>query len=583
MEFKMKLLFPFFIICIVAFSFSVADGQTNKYNSLSESGDTTYSANNGYIDSLKTELKKIEHAYYLFKTRVDTTKDLTEADRQELQKLSDSLEKIGEEIRDYTNNAAQLADEAANIYDIGNLNIHKGDYTLSDDQTINDNVEVLNGDAFIYGTIHGDILVVNGDAFVRSGAKIDGDIIVVNGKAHVSEDAMVSGNVIEREGSDLRERHSFVNKLKFTEHPDIWQNHDFLFEHLAANYNRVDGLFLGVGSEKDYFWDGADDISPYGFLGYAFSLHRWRGQFGIDKWFGNEDRFELGAEGHSLTASKDYWIIGPKENFVYSILAREDFMDYFNRQGASFHAAQYYQMNSRITLSYDVDKYSSLPKDTKWSLFGGRKVFRDNPAIEEGWLRSFIVDIEHRNYTGGDSRKEGWIGDLRVEKTVSGAFDFTMLTFDGARYQPLFTGLKLNMRMRAGTSSGMLPLQRSYQLGGFNSLNAFPLKAFPGDSLGNRMLLLNVEFLFSPDLFKHSSFFPINTFTLILFSDVGQVQDAGKSAGLTGGWNTITASGFKSDYGIGVGSSDGNFRIFLAWRTDVAASPTFGIRLSRPF
>jgi hypothetical protein len=579
----MKRLFPLFVICITIISLSTVNAQTDSSNSFRKSVDTTYTINNGYIDSLKTEMKKIERAYYLFKSRVDTTKDLTEGDRQELQKLSASLEKIGGELLELTNSASQLGDEAANIYDIEDLHIYKGDYTLSDDQTISDNIEVMNGDAFIYGTIHGDLLVVNGDAYVRSGAKIDGDIIVVNGKAHVSDDASVSGNVIEREGSDLKERNTFVRKLSFTEHPDIWQNHDFLFDHLAANYNRVDGLFLGLGGEKDYFWDGADDISPYGFFGYAFNLHRWRGQFGIDKWIGNEDRFEVGAEAHSLTDSKDNWIIGPKENFVYSILAKEDFMDYFNRQGASFHVAQYYQMNTRITLSYDVDKYSSLPKTTKWSLFGGHKVFRDNPAIEEGWMRSIIVDLEHRGYTGGDSRKEGWVADLRGETTLSGEYDFRMVTLDAARYQPIFRGLQLNMRFRGGTSSGMLPLQRSYQLGGFNSLNAFPLKSFPADSLGNRMLLLNVEFLLSPDLFKHSRFFPLNTFTLILFSDVGEVQDAGSSAGVTSGWNIITASGLKSDYGIGVGSSDGNFRIFLAWRTDIATSPIFGIRLSRPF
>ncbi len=578
----MKRSFPLFVICAIVFCLSSAKAQTGKSDSLTASEDTTFSANAGYIDSLKVELKKIEHAYYLFKSRVDTTKDLTEADRQELDRLSASLERIGGELRYLTSSASQLGDEAADIYDIGNLNIHKGDYTLSDDQVVNDNVEVLNGDAFIYGTIRGDILVVNGDAYVRAGARIDGDVIVVNGKAHVSDDAEVSGNVIEREGNDLQQRRTFVGRLKFTEQPDIWQNHDFLYDHLAANYNRVDGLFLGLGGEKDYYWDGADDISPYGFVGYAFNLHRWRGQFGIDKWFGNEDRFELGAEGHSLTDSKDYWMIGPKENFVYSIIAKEDFMDYFDRQGASFHVAQYYEMNSRITLSYNIDKYSSLPKTTKWSLFGGHKVFRENPAIDEGWMRSVIIDLEHRSYDG-DSRKVGWVADLRGESTISGAYDFKMLSLDAVRYQPIFRGLQLNVRFRGGTSDGTLPLQRSYQLGGFNSLNAFPLKSLPSDSLGNRMLLLNVEFLLNPDLFKRSSFFPLNTFTLILFGDVGQVHDAGSSAGLTDGWDLMTASGFKSDYGIGVGSSDGNFRVFLAWRTDRAASPVFGIRLSRPF
>lgn len=570
-------------VCAVIFSFFAGEAYCRFSTSHDYYQDTTSSSRNGYIDSLKTELKEIEHAYSLFKARVDTAGGLTEADRQELQKLSESLEKIGEEIRDITNTAGQLGDDAANIYDIENLDVHKGDYTLSDGQTVNDNIEVLNGDAFIYGTIRGDILVVNGDAFVKRGARIDGDVIVVNGKAHVDENASVTGNVLEREGSDLEQRHAIVHRLRFTEHPDIRQNHDFLFDHLAANYNRVDGLFLGLGSEKDYFWDGADDFSPYGFLGYAFSLHRWRGQFGLDKWFGNEDRFELGAEGHSLTDSKDDWIIGPKENFAYSILAREDFMDYYSRQGASFYVAQYYQMNSRITLSYDVDQYSSLSRTAKWSLFGGHKVFRDNPAIDDGWMRSVVFDIEHRSYNGGDSRREGWIADLRGETTVSGAFDFSMLTLDAARYQPLFTGLQLNVRLKAGTSSGSLPFQLSYQLGGFNTLNAFHLNAFPLDSLGNRVLLLNFEFLFSPNLFKHSGFFPMNTFSLILFGDVGQVKEDTTSAGLASGWSVINSADFKSDYGIGVGSSDGNFRIFIAWRTDIATSPTFGIRLSRPF
>jgi len=561
------------------FAASVSRAQNNNPTNQKGNQDTTYSVQRGFIDSLRTELKQIERAYHLFKARTDTTKELTEADREELKKLSDLLEKIGDEIRDLTSTAAQLAGDAANIYGIESAHTEHGDYTLGDDQVMNDNVEVLNGDAFIYGIIRGSMIVVNGDAFVRNGSKVDGDVIVVNGKAHVSDDASVSGNVIERVGSDLEERHTFVHRLKLTEHPDIWQNHDFLFDHLAANYNRVDGLFLGLGAEKDYFWDGTDDTSPYGFLGYAFNLHRWRYQLGLDKWFGNENRFETGLEAHSLTDSKDYWIIGPKENLAYSIIAREDFMDYYSRQGASFHVAQYYQVNSRVTLSYDVDKYSSLSKTTKWSLFGGHKVFRDNPAIDDGWLRSIVVDVEHRSYSGGDARKQGWVADLRGETTLSGAFDFRMITLDAVRYQPLFTGLQLNMRFRTGTSTGDLPLQRLYQIGGFNSLNAFSYKEFSG----NRLVLFNFEFLFNPGMFKHSEFFPVNTFTLILFGDMGEVKDAGSSVGMAEGWKVVSASDLKSDYGFGVGSDDGNFRVFVAWRTDIATSPTFGIRFARPF
>ena len=566
----MKQLFLFFVIFFAFAAFSSAEAQGK---------DTTYAIQRGVIDSLKFELQKIENAYRSFKERTDSTQQFTEMDRLELEKLSEILQRVGKEIQSVSDNAQRLAEDAAKVYDVRNAVVQNGDYTLGNDAVLNSDLKVLNGDAFIYGTIHGSLIVVNGDAYIREDARISGNVVVVNGRAHVSEDAAIEGNVIERGGSGLEGRRVLSERLRLTDHPDIWQNHNIIFESLAANYNRVDGLFLGLGHNKDYYWSGTDSFSPYGFVGYAFSLHRWRYQMGLDKWFGNENRFELGIEGHSLTDSKDYWIIGPKENFLYSILAREDFMDYFSRQGVSFHVAQYYHMNSRITLSYDVDKYSSLSNNTNWSIFGGDKSFRENPPITDGWMRSVVIKLEHRNYSGGDSRRRGWMADLRGETTVSGAFDFKMLTADAVRYQPLFSGLQLNMRLRAGTSTGVLPLQRSYQIGGFNTLNAFPYKEFSG----NRLLLFNFEFLFNPKLFEHSHFFPLNTVTLILFGDVGQVKDAGSSAGLAGGWGVINAKDFKSDFGVGLGSGSGAFRIFLAWRTDIAASPTFGIRIVRPF
>ncbi len=546
---------------------------------LAQTNDSTGVYNRGVLDSLKLELNKFEHAYQLFKARTDTAQQFTETDQAELDKLSETLQRIGEEIRVKSENAEKLASDAASVYDIEGAVVENGDYTLGSGEVVKTGVKVLNGDAFIFGTINGSLVVVNGNAFVRGGAKIDGDVVVINGKANVSGDAEIEGNVIERGSGELEERGELVRGLKMTDHPDIWRNPNIVFERIAADYNRVDGLFLGLGQHKDYYWSGAESFSPYGFVGYAFALHRWRYQVGLDKWFGNENRFEIGAEGHSLTDSKDYWFIGPKENSLFAILAREDYMDYFSREGASFHVAQYYEMNTRVILSFDVDKYSSLEQSTNWSIFGGHKIFRDNPAITNGWMRSIVVDLEHRSYTGGKDRKQGWMAGVRGETTVSGDFDFRMLTLNAVRYQPLFRGLQLNMRLVGGTSNGDLPLQRSYQIGGFNTLNAFPYKEFSG----NRMVLFNYEFLFSPMLFKHSHFFPLNTFALLVFGDVGQVANAPASDGMGSGWETMKLAGFKSDYGIGIGSGDGSFAIYLAWRTDIAASPTFGVRIERPF
>ncbi len=558
--------------CLLVFSLLTAVSRASTQET-----DSTASDQGGVIDSLRAQMKGIERSYQLLKARTDSTQQFSEADRLELEKLSQEMTSVGEQLRELTQNAGRLASEAADVYDVKNAVVENGDYTLASGQVVNGDIKVLNGDAFIHGTIKGTIIVVNGNAYVRSSARVTGDVVVVNGKAHVSEGAEVEGNVIERGGTELDMRRSITSKLHMLDHPDIWSKPSFLFDRLAANYNRVDGLFLGIGQRKEYFWSGVESFSPYGFAGYAFALHRWRYQAGLDKWFGNENRFEIGIEGHSLTDSKDYWIIGPKENSLYSVLAREDYMDYFSRDGMSVHIAQYYDMNSRAVLSFDVDKYSSLSDMTNWSIFGGHKVFRPNPAVGEGWMRSVVLELQHRQYRG-DTKRTGWMADLRGETTVSGAFNFSMLTASVVRYQPLFRGVQLNMRFRGGTSRGILPMQRVYQIGGFNTLNAFPYKEFTG----NRLVLFNAEVLFNPELFKRSSFFPLNTVTLILFGDVGEAQAAG-NVGMTSGWNLITMNGLKSDYGVGLGNGSGSFRIFLAWRTDISASPTFGIRIARPF
>lgn len=563
----MKWLLPSFLACILCISALPAKAQQS--DSVSTQG--------SLIDSLRTQMRDVEHSYRLLKQRTDSTHEFTDADKLELEKLSQTMTALGEEISQLTQNASKLANDAADIYDARNATVENGDYTIAEGQIVDNNVKVLNGDAFIHGTLDGTIIVVNGDAYVRSTARVTGDVVVVNGKAHVSENAQVEGNVIERGGTDLQVRRNITEKLFNIDHPDIWQQKSFLFDRLAVDYNRVEGLFLGLGQNKEYYWSGVESFSPYGFVGYAFALHRWRYQLGLDKWFGNENRFEVGIEGHSLTDSKDYWIIGPKENSLYAFLAREDFMDYYSRDGMSIHVAQYYQMNSRIILSFDVDKYSSLSKITNWSIFGGHKSFRPNPEISDGWMRSIVLDIQHRQYRG-NTRRTGWLADLRGETTVSGAFDFKILTAQVVRYQPLFRGTQLNMRLRLGTSGGILPPQRTYQIGGFNTLNAFPYKEFTG----NRLALFNIELLFNPELFKRSNFFPLNTVTLILFSDVGEVQSAG-DVGLTQGWNLMRLGEMKSDYGVGLGNGSGSFRIFLAWRTDISTSPTFGIRIARPF
>ncbi|MGC8595006.1 MAG: hypothetical protein ACP5MI_05305 [Candidatus Kryptoniota bacterium] len=568
----MKTVMFFFPVWIFMSLSSVAFGQKEIRSSF----DSTVSRQRFIVDSLRQELAKVKSSIEIIKAKVDSSKTVSEMDEHQLDELQESLSEIGGKLSAISDEAAEIAHEAARVYDVEKAVVQNGDYTLEEGQTVSGNIKVLNGDAYINGTLNGSLIVVNGDAHIGEKGRVSGNVVTINGRTRLKDGAHVDGSIIEQNGSRFVKTRKLTEKIRNIERSGLWDEPSFLFSRFAFNYNRVDGLFLGFGSKKGYFWSGAQSYSPYGFVGYAFGLHKWRYQLGLDKWFGNVDRFEVGIEGHSLTDSKDTWIIGPKENTAFSLVAREDYMDYFGRTGGSIHLAQYYRMESRIVLTFQVDRYDSVAKSTNWSIFGGEKSFRDNPAVPSGLMRSVVLEVDHRSKSGITSSRTGWKASLRGEVTVGGDFNFRMLSWNIARYQPLFKGAQFDFRFAGGTSGGVLPLERSFQLGGFNTLNAFGYKEYSG----NRMLLLNLEVLLNPDLFNE---FPFNLATLVLFSDIGQVVSTSPDNGMLEGWNAIKGNGFKSDLGVGIGDEDGSWRVFISWRTDVNTPPVFGVRLSRPF
>ncbi|MEZ4745799.1 MAG: hypothetical protein R3C41_06990 [Calditrichia bacterium] len=60
-------------------------------------------------------------------------------------------------------------------------------------------------------------------------------------------------------------------------------------------------------------------------------------------------------------------------------------------------------------------------------------------------------------------------------------------------YQPLTYGENFQIRAIARTSTGELPLQKRFELGGIGSLRQFSYKEFTG----NRMFLANIEDIIS--------------------------------------------------------------------------------------
>jgi len=478
----------------------------------------------------------------------------------------------------------------------GNTQTFSGDKTIQESDTINGNVVVKGGNLTVYGVVNGDVLVVGGDLRLKRTGKITGNPRVIDGSI-LKEDSTVI-NVYEEKTST--EKTSYRETRKKFSHSSrtfdvLWRSEQTNWDNFIFRYNRVESLFLGLGTEKKFYWDGEKVWNAYGSIGWGFKSHTWRSNLGLVRQFAfpsdeGSQIIELGAEGYTLTDTKDQWIISQNENTAAALLIHEDFRNYFERKGFTIHTAYYLKHDywkGELTLAYLADSYDSLTNKIDWALFGGSKKFRANnyPAIDPGKMRSVMLSGGISTITKTSRAQEGWclFGSAEFAKKSWGSeFDFDQYILDLRRFQPLGRYENFNMRVRVGTSTGALPLQKAYELGGLGTINAFPFKS----DIGDRMMLVNMEFILNGNVLDDLNFWPtwiIQQVNIILISDAGFARWAPPGAAATGGFGGIKLNDFHHNFGVALGNRTGLYRIGLAWRTDRPAPVQFLLRFSRPF
>lgn len=457
-----------------------------------------------------------------------------------------------------------------------------GDTEIAESDTIVGDLVVKNGLLTIRGTVLGDVLVVNGDIRAKSTARVKGNMRAMNGTITKDDGAIVEGYTEESNRSyESKRKRTSRARYSYTFKPFMWYdteiNDNFLFR-----YNRVEGLFFGFGSRKEYYWDGSRSLSGFGSFGYGFASHRWRMQLGLDRQFAiSSGLYEVGGEVHSLTDTKDEWIMKLGENNLAALLFHEDFRDYYQREGYSIHTARYTkegEVTTLIDVRYNVDRYNSLEKKAR--VFGGRE-FRTNPPVNEGMMRSVSVMTGFNTVEKYRRRTQGWDVYSRLElggREFGGDFDFTHGLVDLRRYQSLSDDDQLSMRIRVGSLEGVTIVQRMFELGGANTMPAYGFKEFSG----NRMILGNLEYQMGSDIIDEVFLWP-SFFDLILFVNTGAVATVPTKQELYEGFDVISAKSFKSDVGFALSWHDGHARLGFAWRTDKKTSAAIFFRLSRAF
>ncbi len=221
-----------------------------------------------------------------------------------------------------------------------------------------------------------------------------------------------------------------------------------------------------------------------------------------------------------------------------------------------------------------------MENNTDWSLFGKGKVFRANPRIDEGNLRSTILSLNYITVRGKDIFPTGWnlFGSYEIAK---GDFEFNRFILDLRRYQKLSDEIRMNGRIIVGSAEKNVPVQRSFDMGGLGSIPAVGFKEFRS---GNRMLLANAELILKiPD---GDDFLPFDIFNgndVILFYDAGMLRYMHPETALFDGFENIRSDEIISDLGAALSFNRGSVRIGASLRLDKHEPAKFFFRLTQPF
>ena len=473
---------------------------------------------------------------------------------------------------------------------------YEGDTVIDRDAYVEGAVVVLRGDIEILGEVEGSVIAVFGDVIVGRGGAVHGDAISVDGEVYRNKRAIIDGDMIEtteaafrglRRRSDYMERKKRRGRrmMRRTFKREFWgEDQDILL----VRYNRVEGLFAGLRLPRNY--DPRRDVVDfglYGEAGYGLKSKAWRYRVGAEfSAFSGPPRMTpflmtLGAEVHDLTDTQDRWIISEMENSVAAFLFRKDYMDFYRRDGWSIYVTQRVGGVLSLTGRFLSDSFESLTNRTNWALFGGDD-FRPNPSVNEGRINSLRGELRLDSRDSKSYPHRGWSITALAEKAgaeFGGDREFQRYLVDIRRYQPLSGGDRLNIRLRAGTAKGFLPIQFEYDLGGVSSLRGYGFKEFTGD----RMVLGNVEYWVDAKR-RMGDAWLLGDMNLVLLFDAGLAWFAEDPSDPFDAFGNLGDRNIRTSAGLAIASDDGNLRIELVRPLDVSGRKlVVNVRASRPF
>lgn len=317
--------------------------------------------------------------------------------------------------------------------------------------------------------------------------------------------------------------------------------------HRLLRYNRVEGLSVGA---RATVVKGGASVAATARLGTA-DLHP--GAF-VDAELATDSRTLFASVYHRLTTVETGDPALGLGNSVNALLFGRDDGQYYRATGVSLGTSPRPADRQWYRVELFAERDEAVERETKWSV---ARVFDDGNDFRP------VIPADRADLAGARLTLSPWWGrdptgvqgglELYTDG-ATGDFDFGRARLTGRLALPLFSGLRAGLEAAAGTSTGTLPLQYDWFLGGPRSLRGYDGGSIAGPDFGRARVEL-----------AHSDDGAASAF--VLFGD----------AGWAGRFEDYAERDLRYSAGVGVTLLDGLVRADLAralrdpkgWRFDL--------------
>ncbi|MHB9030534.1 MAG: POTRA domain-containing protein [Candidatus Latescibacterota bacterium] len=311
---------------------------------------------------------------------------------------------------------------------------------------------------------------------------------------------------------------------------------------LTSAYTRVSGF--GIGPELQF----SSEVTPIsglkGYLRYDWGSEDLAWGVEAERKFLPENHLVIGGGYRDDFGSNMEWAIPEADAHLNAFFIGRATQNYFRTENSYGFITLPQIWNLRTRFEYFENRYFSVSRETSWSLFNRNDEKRPNPPLDsqsEGFVTGTRLSLDFRNVTTVMDFRSRFEFERTYQGHAGGYPAYTRLFGYSSWNMRYWYGHLLKFRAVGGYSPHSLPDQRSFTLGGHNTLRGYdalsvpeppsgetPFTVFTG---GDRMFLVNVDYFYGEGA------------SLIFFGDLGGVWSRGEP---------VTTSGLRRDVGIGI-------------------------------